>query len=175
MRDPDYWPTRLEGGICAAIAYTNARAEQCPNDRIAVVSFNSAAQTVLPLTSIAEKVTIIRAIRGLTPFGGTDIAKGLNAAAKIYDCQELPHRKKYVTVLTDGHGGKPLRIANKLKTKYRAVIDVVGIGGSPRSVNESLLRKVATTDPDGFCHYRFIKDPVTLRKHYEQLAMCLTR
>jgi len=46
----------------------------------------------------------------------------------------------------------------------------VGIGGTPDAVNEALLRQVATTDPGGFCHYRFVKDPETLSEHYTQLA-----
>ncbi|HUT42812.1 MAG TPA: hypothetical protein VMW95_00640, partial [Desulfobacterales bacterium] len=73
-------------------------------------------------------------------------------------------------LLTDGHGGHPVKIANKLKDKYSAILDVVGIGGSAEVVNESLLRKVATTDPDGFNHYRFIKDSMDLKEHYKHLA-----
>ena len=64
-------------------------------------------------------------------------------------------------------------MAVMLKQRLDAVIDVVGIGGSPSVVNEALLRQVATTDPDGFCHYRFIKDAQALSKHYTQLAQGL--
>lgn len=170
MESRDYPPTRLDGGILAAAEYVEARAEQCPGDRVAVISFNDAAQVVLPLTSITKKETIIRAIRRLSAGGGTDIAKGLRAAAGIFGGQQPSNRQRHVILLTDGQGGNPIRIAGRSKRGYGVVIDVVGIGGSPSEVNESLLRKVATTDPDGFCHYRYIRDPETLSEHYRQLA-----
>lgn len=174
MGSSDYPPTRLDGGILAAIEYINARVEQCPDDRIAVVSFNDAAQLVLPPTPITHRDTIIRAIRRLTAAGGTDIAEGLRAAIDIFDNEPESNHLRHVNLLTDGQGGKPLKIASKLKEQYDAVIDVVGIGGSPCDVNEFLLRKLATTDPDGFCHYRYIKDPETLSEHYRQLAKGIT-
>ena len=170
MGSPDYPPTRLDGGIQAATEYATARMKQSQNDRIAVVSFNDAAQVVLPLTPIADRKTIIMAIRRLTAGGGTDIAVGLWAAAGIFANEPQSNRQRHIIVLTDGQGGRPLKIANKLKKEYCVVIDVVGIGGSPGDVNESLLRKLATTDSDGFCHYRYIKDPQTLSEHYRQLA-----
>lgn len=170
MGNPDYPPTRIDGGINASTEYVDTRIEQCPNDRISVVSFNSTAQIVLPLTPITDKKTIIGAMRNLTAGGGTDIAEGLKAAAEIFDKEPKSNRQRHIIVLTDGHGGRPLKIAGKLKTEYGAVINVVGIAASCGDVNESLLRKVATTDPDGFCHYRFIKDAETLSEHYRQLA-----
>lgn len=170
MGSPDYPPTRLDGGIQAGIEYTTARLEQSPSDRIALVSFNNTGQVILPLTPITKSEIIIRAIRRLTAGGGTDIAEGLQAAADIFDKEPQSNRQKHIIVLTDGQGGRPLKISSRLKQEYGAVIDVVGIGGSPSDVNESLLRKLATTDPDGFCHYRYIKDPETLSEHYRQLA-----
>ena len=171
----DYPPTRLDGGIKASIEYVDVRIEQSPNDRVAVVSFNSTARIVLSLTPITSKEKIISAIRNLTAGGGTDIAEGLKAAAEIFEAEPQSNRQRHIIVLTDGHGGRPLKIAGKLKTEYGAVINVVGIAASCGDVNESLLRKVATTDPDGFCHYRFIKDAEALSQHYRQLATGIVR
>jgi len=106
----------------------------------------------------------------LTIEGGTDLAKGLEAAARLFEDEGSTGRRRHVVMLTDGRGGEPLKQAAKLKNKLGAVIDVVGIGGTPDAVNEALLRQVATTDPGGFCHYRFVKDPETLSEHYTQLA-----
>lgn len=170
MGSPDYPPTRLDGGIHAAIEYVDARVEQCPDDRIAVISFNDTAHVVLPLTPISHRETIFRAIRCLTAGGGTDIAEGLRVVVELFDNEPQSDRQRHVNLLTDGQGGKPLRIASRLKEKYGVVIDVVRIGGSTSDVNESLIRKVATTDPDGFCHYHYIKDTETLSEHYRQLA-----
>jgi len=170
MGGSDYPPTRLDGGIKVSVEYVDKRIEQSPNDRVAVVSFNSTARIVLPLTPITNKEKIVRVIRKLTAGGGTDIAEGLKAAAEIFEAEPQSNRQRHIITLTDGQGGRPLKIAGKLKTEYRVIINVVGIGGSPSDVNESLLRKVATTDPDGFCHYCFIKDTEALSEHYRQLA-----
>jgi Mg-chelatase subunit ChlD len=158
MSENDYPPNRLAGAIEAAAEYGKARAEQSPDDRIAVVTFNETAQIVLPLTHILEKQKILSAICQLKAGGGTDIAEGLKAAMRVFDMQPLAHRLRQAILLTDGDGGNPLPKATILKAQYGAVIDVAGIGGTPEAVRESLLREVATTDPDGFNHYRLIKD-----------------
>jgi len=166
----DYPPTRLDGGIHAGIAYNDTRAKECPGDRIAVISFSSVSRLVVPLTPVTDRKTILRAFRRLTADGGTDLAEGLRAAVDLFEHEPPSGRRRHVILLTDGQGGKPLKMATRLKNELGVVIDVVGIGGSPSVVNEALLRKVATTDPDGFCHYRFIKDPETLSEHYTALA-----
>lgn len=169
----DYPPTRLGGGIEATCAYVDTRGRICPRDRIALVSFNHAAQIVQPLTPIIEKRMIRRALHRLRDSGGTDLAEGLQAAVRLFTHERSTSRRRHVIVLTDGQGGEPLEMAAELKERLGVVIDTVGIGGSPEEVNESLLRQVATTDPDGFCHYRFIKDSQTLAEHYTHLAQGL--
>ena len=169
----DYPPSRLDGGIRAGIAYAKARVTKHPGDRIAIISFSDEARVVRPLTPVTDGKAIRSALRQLTIDGGTDLAKGLGAAARLFENEPQFDRRRCVILLTDGQGGKPLKQAAKLKKKLGAVIDVVGIGGTPDVVNESLLREVATTDPGGFCHYRFIRDPETLSEHYTQLAQGL--
>ena len=166
----DYPPTRLAGGIHAGIEYADTRAKECPSDRIAVVSFSSEAHLILPLTPVTDSKTIRRTIRRLTADGGTDLAEGLRAAVHLFQNEPPSGRRRHVIVLTDGQGGKPLRMAVKLKERLGVAVDIVGIGGSPGAVNEVLLRRVATTDADGFCHYRFVKDTKTLSEHYAHLA-----
>jgi uncharacterized protein YegL len=166
----DYYPTRLAGGIEASVEYINIRAEQSPKDRIAIVAFDNTAWVVVDLSIVAQKEELIKAIRQLEIKGGTNIAEGLKKAYEIFKKHPDSTNKKHIILLTDGHGGHPVKIANKLKDEYSVVINVVGIGGSAEVVNESLLRKVATTDPDGFNHYRFIKDSRALKEHYKHLA-----
>jgi len=170
MGCPDYNPTRLDGGIKAAIEYINNRLVQCPKDRIAVVTFNTKARIVLPLTPIVEAESAVAVLQKLKPDGGTDIAEGLQAAIQIYRNRPMSSRARRVILLTDGHGGNPISKAAQLKKQHGAVIDVVGIGGTHKAVKESLLRRVATTDPDGFNHYHFIADSAKLKQHYRQLA-----
>ncbi len=166
----NYPPSRRDGGIQAGMAYAKARDITHADDRIAVISFSDDAHVVLPLTPVAKSRTIQAALRQLTIDGGTDLAKGLRAAARLFENEQQTGRRRHIVMLTDGRGGEPLKQAAKLKNKLGAVIDVVGIGGTPDAVNEALLREVATTEPGGFCHYRFVKDPETLSEHYKQLA-----
>lgn len=170
MGDTDYYPTRLAGGIEASVEYINIRAEQSPKDRIAIVAFDNTAWVVIDFSIVAQKGILIKAIRQLEIKGGTNIAEGLKKAYEIFKKHPDSTNKKHIILLTDGHGGYPVKIANKLKDEYRVVVNVVGMGGSCEDVNESLLRKVATTDLDGFNHYRFIKNSMDLKEHYKHLA-----
>lgn len=170
MGDDDYYPTRLDGGIEAGIEYVDIRASKHPKDRIAVVSFSDNGCVVLGLTDISKRNRIISAIESLAIDGGTNITRGLQKAISIFSKDKESGRLRRVILLTDGHGAHPVSTAEKLKNQYSAVIDVIGIGGSHKAVNEKLLRKVSTTDVDGFNRYYFIKDSKTLKEHYRQLA-----
>lgn len=172
MGSSDYSPTRLAGGVQAAIEYINMRVLFNQDDSIALITFNHAGKIAVQLTGLDDRATVIAKLKNLNAGGGTDIAEGLKKATDLFAEEETFEALRYIILLTDGHGGNPVRKAKQLKEKYGAVIEVVGVGGSPSAVNESLLRKVATTDPDpdGFNHYRFIKDTETLRQHYRHLA-----
>ena len=170
MADDDYFPSRLDGGLQATLEYYAARKKQYADDRIALVTFNHEARIIIPLLSLDREQEFRTALRKLTADGGTDIAKGLHTVAKLFDKSSESQRVRHVILLSDGHGGDPLKISEKLKSRYHAQIDVIGIGGEPLAVHESLLCQIATTDPDGYNHYRFIKDTESLREHYQQLA-----
>jgi hypothetical protein len=81
--------------------------------------------------------------------------------------------KDRIVLLTDGHGGQPLKTANELKANG-VFIDVIGIGGSPSAVNEQLLRKIAST-VNGDTRYRFISSRKDLFQHFRQLAEKLVK
>jgi Ca-activated chloride channel family protein len=172
MSTEDCKPSRIEASKRAAQQYIMRRAESSPQDRIALVSFSEYAEVVLPLTNITDTATITKALKGLHAGGGTDINEGLEAAERILfedrsrDVQD--DRLKRILLLTDGHGGHPIRTARRLKS-CGVLIEVIGIGGDPSAVNEKLLRKVATTDSYG-THYWFFRDTDSLVAHYDNLA-----
>ena len=170
MADNDYKPSRLEGGRQAALEYYTARKERYANDRIGLVAFNHEARIIMPLLSMDREQDFRTALQKLTAESGTNIAKGLQAAAQLFDKEPLSRRRRHVILLSDGHGGNPLKTSEKLKSRYQAQIDVIGIGGDPSAVAESLLRQIATTDHDGYNHYHFINDTESLCKHYQHLA-----
>lgn len=174
MGSCDCRPSRLEASKNAAETYVRQRVGISPQDRIGVVAFYDCARVILPLTPIAKTQAIINGIKKLKVGGGTDIPAGLRGAGDILHQQAskdtTSHRRnKHILMLTDGHGGHPLRLARQLKAQD-VLIEVIGIGGNPAAVKEDLLRKVATTDDDGFTHYWFINDADRLVNHYRQLA-----
>jgi len=172
MSERDCRPSRLEASKRAAQQFIMRRANLSPRDRIALVSFSEYAEVVLPLTNICDTATITKALKGLHAGGGTDINEGLEVGGRILLenrlCDVHDNRLKRILLLTDGHGGHPIRTAKKLKS-YGVLLEVIGIGGDPSAVNEKLLRKVATTDSHG-THYWFFRDTDSLAAHYDNLA-----
>jgi hypothetical protein len=172
MKGTDCRPSRIEASKRTTQQYIRRKAELSPQDQIAIVSFTVYAEIVLGLTQIGETDAITRALKNLQAGGGTDINEGLKASGRIL-CEDRSGdlqstRLKRLLLLTDGHGGHPIRTAKKLKNSG-VLIEVIGIEGDPSAVNEKLLRKVATTDADG-THYWFFRDTDSLVAHYDNLA-----
>lgn len=160
--------TKIEGSTRASINLVLNKYQIDPADRIGLVAFNQDAYTVLDLCPVgANKAAMIQELQALQPGGGTDINKGIVAASDAHDW-DGDDRVRRIVLLTDGHGGHPIRTAESLK-KRGVVIDVIGIGPSPGEVNEKLLKKMASVI-QGQLRYRFIKDHRTLVAHYTQLA-----
>lgn len=169
MSDEDYPPSRLQAAIDAAIEYVKVLSKQMVKTAIAVVSFGFDSKLILPPTDIIKLQKITNALRSIGTHGGTNIGTGFEMAEKLLT-KYPPAQKKQIILLTDGVGNCPLEIPENIKLCHNTVIDVVGIGGSPENVDEKFLRKIATTDPDGTCHYRFIEDTQKLKQHYHKLA-----
>ena len=173
MGKKDFKPTRLDGAKGGVEAALEKRTHLSPDDRVALVAFNGIATVESPLVSLSETAGLKTRLACLTPDDGTDLAAGLTAACGLFREAEPRTRDRLlrrVLLLTDGHGGKPKRVAQTLKTDLAVLLEVIGIGGDPAEVNEELLRQVATTDETGFTHYWFIDDTSRLVQHYEDLA-----
>ena len=77
-----------------------------------------------------------------------------------------------IIMLTDGeHNGRdnPIQLAEELKTAG-VIIDCIGVGGTPADVDETILKQIASQNPDGTIRYCFIGDQETLIKQYKTLA-----
>lgn len=81
---------------------TNLQANADENSNIAIVTFNSKASVVQPLTSLtADSVNVInQKIKGMTTATGTNTTAGLESAQSIL--QDCMNDKKYVLLFTDG-------------------------------------------------------------------------
>ena len=80
--------------------------------------------------------------------------------------------KRRIVLLTDGeHLGdeNPIHIVSRLK-RAGVIIDCIGIGGSPKDVDEKVLKKIASRNPNGSIRYCFIGDQQKLLRKYQTLA-----
>jgi Mg-chelatase subunit ChlD len=128
---------------------------------------------VLPLTEITRLDAILLCLSSLRAAGGTDLAEGLKAANSLFaqDVALNPTLARYrrILLLTDGHGGNPLRWATHLKNAG-VLIEVIGVGGDTSAVDEVTCARIATRDSEDFIHYWFFRDTEGLVAHYENLA-----
>jgi uncharacterized protein YegL len=160
--------TKLEAAKRANVTMVLNKAQIDPRDEIGIVAFEDMARVMMRICPIGiNKRQILDAIQSLTISGGTDINEGLKTARDLFDWAKTDVVRRIV-LLTDGHGGYPIKTAHELREKG-VVIDVIGVGDNPSNVDEKLLKKVASTI-QGELRYRFIKDQHTLVAHYTMLA-----
>ena len=173
MELKDWKPSRLDAAIKSAKTFVTRLREEEPSARVGVVTYHGKAEIIIGLTKVREYLYIQKAIDSIQTGSATNIGAGLAAALSIV----RSHRgTNQVILLSDGFnncGSDPRLIADRLKK--HAVIECVGIGGSPMKVDEKLLKYIASTRPDGSKRYRWIGDKKELVQHFHNLAGRLVR
>lgn len=165
----DCSPSRLGAAIMAAETFIRERAAIAPQDLIGVVSFNTRGRIELPLMPITSTETAVMTLQKLRTGGGTNLNAGLKTAWDMLEPQIYNGMSGRIIFLTDGRGGNPITLAKAIKNQG-VLIEAIGFAGCNAEVDEKLLRKVATTDANGFTHYWFFKDTQSLVIHYKELA-----
>lgn len=200
MDELDWKPSRLAGAINANIKLMEIKSVRHPQDKIGLIGFWEKASVLhAPVnagTGLNSLKNALENARGgcgtnftaalklaeqmlIRPSGTSSDGSLLRMLSEIF-CEAGPSEPntsdtravKRIILLTDGdhnQGGNPTRIADRLKNSG-VVIDCIGIGGSPRDVNETLLRQIASRKPDGSIRYWFIGDQEKLVRTYESLA-----
>ncbi len=169
----DWKPSRLGAAQEAAEAFVKRLKREQPSSRVAIVAYGDKPQLFCSLTPARSPRIINQSIRRIQGLGCTNITDGLQVALGLLSASR---RTSQVILLTDGHhnkGPSPVRIGNKLK--QCAIIESVGIGGSPRDVDETLLKRISSAYPDGTKRYRWIGDKEQLVQHFHNLAGGITR
>jgi Ca-activated chloride channel homolog len=159
------------GSMAAPVAGTNKSQQDCaneaavlaiqtlyPDDMVCVVVFDSGADIVVPMGRVGNASSITRAVRSISPAGGTDIVSGLEKAATVVN--KLSPKEaavKHVLLLTDGQSadGNYRDIIGSI-VKSGGTLSTVGVGDG---VNGSLLQNLAQM---GGGTYYPIKNPKTL-------------
>lgn len=173
MLDTDYPPSRLEAAKEAAKEYVDRLSREQPDAHVAIVAYNAGAETKCGLTCVRDSEALARAIRSIDTDSSTNITAGLQQALKVLKSRRGACQ---VVLLTDGehnHGPKPYTVASSLR--QFAIVETIGIGGSPADVNEKLLTSIASCHSDGTKRYRWIGDKERLVQHFHNLAGRITR
>lgn len=173
MAETDWRPSRIAGAQAAALAFCQRLARDLPDARIALVAYGGAAKLLCPLTPAAMLQSLMVGIRRIDFINATNIASGVQVALDLLAATGRPGQ---VVLLSDGHnntGPDPRPVAKALRRC--AVIETVGIGGSPNAVDEPLLKEIASSYANGKKRYRWIGDPDGLVQHFHNLAGGITR
>ena len=169
----DWEPSRLGAAQDAAKAFIQRLSREEPDAHVAIVAYGDHACTLCELTCVQDQAALSYHIDRIKCLGDTNITGALRKADRL-----LPNNGNVcqVVLLTDGHhnvGANPKRVAQKLK--QFAIIESVGIGGSPADVQENLLKSISSAYPDGTKRYRWIGDREKLVDHFHNLAGRITR
>jgi Ca-activated chloride channel family protein len=117
-----------------------------PGDSLAIVAFAHTAETVLPLTSLAEKAKIADVIERIDRFevdpGGTNIPQGLQTALGLLPAEKHGSSLSRIVVLTDGEttGERECRELVQGLPDRGVSLAVMGVG---TEWNASLLKDMA--------------------------------
>lgn len=166
MAKADWKPSRLAAAKEAAIAYAKQAYAEHPNVLLAIVAYGDQATLIAPPTPASRIGLIQTCIQKIDCMGCTNIYAGLIMAEQIATNSYGPI---HIVLLSDGRNtdDDPRPVAERLK--HRARIDTVGIGRQ-ESVDENLLKAIATTDANGPTRYRWIGQKQQLVEHFHHLA-----
>ena len=173
MLGEDWRPSRMGAAKEAAQTFCDRLRTEQPDACVAILAFGNGCKIYCNLTKASEITKLSRAIGRIDCLGLTNMRSGLQAALRIL--QHCGRTECQVVLLTDGHntGACPRKLATELR-KF-AVIESVGIGGSPVDVDEELLKELSSTYPDGSKRYRWIGDKEKLVEHFHNLAGGISR
>jgi molecular chaperone DnaK (HSP70) len=133
--------------------------------RVGLVSFADGARIEAGLTEDGR--SLVSAARGLSLYGGTDLASGLQTAATVFD-SDTGHR--VVVVLTDGAPNSKPAAASSAAALVDRGIEIVTVG--VQGADMGFLASIATADRDSL----FTDDMRgTLRSIARSLAGGMTR
>jgi Ca-activated chloride channel family protein len=111
-----------------------------PEDRVGVLIFDNSFEWAVPLRSVDNKTAIERAISGITPDGGTQIAPAL--AEAYHRVLSVNSAYKHVVLLTDGisEEGDSFTMSRDAANNH-VTISTVGLG---QDVNRVYLERIAS-------------------------------
>ena len=126
-----------------------------PNDSVAIVTFNSSARVIRPMTSVSRKATLHAAIDELRAEGSTNLAAGFEAGYRVAREGFRPGATNRVVILSDGLANTGATDASTILARVRdeaaKQITLLGVGvGS--DYGDALMEQLADRG-DGYVVY----------------------
>lgn len=119
------------------------------NDLVGVVTFNSDADTLVPLTANTEAKQTIETVRDIRSGGGTDMASGLERAIGLFEGVKV--KTKQCVVLTDGKSMRDdelIGLTEKLQ-QMGVKVSTIAVGDD---ADTQMLDRVARTGKGTYYH-----------------------
>lgn len=136
-----------------------------PTDAVAIVVYGSQARTVLPMTSAADKNTIIDAIGRLVPDGSTNAEEGLRMGYELAWRAYSPDAINRVVLISDGVANMgatgPDAILETIAQYAAQGITMTSVGVGMGNYNDVLMEQLADKG-DGF--YAYVDDIAAARR-----------
>jgi Ca-activated chloride channel family protein len=160
----------IEEAKQAALSFVDALDAR---DRVSLVAFASATQTLVPLTPLDDggRKTMREAIRGLEAVGTTELAGGLGAGLTEVRKGLAEGGAARVVLLSDGRPNDAQTIFPQLQVAAQQGITVTALGLG-LEYDEELLGKIATTTGGGF---HFAESPDALAEIFRDEVLALQR
>jgi uncharacterized protein (TIGR02452 family) len=147
-----------------------------PGDRAALVTFNEAAETLLPLTPIGEEPSQAAAIalRDRTPGGSTNLGEGWLTGCGLVGAEGDATRRRHCLVLSAGQPDTGLTAPATLAEHARALRElgvVTSAFGVGDSYPESLLNQLADAGGGSFQDIADAESiPLVIGRHVAELG-----
>jgi len=170
MQQTDIPPSRIMVACQAVVRMLKFLAENCPLSRVGIATFSDEFHLCSRPLQVGKHLDgLIASLADLGDSGSTEMKRGLLGIQNAMKWCPTGF-KAVVVMLTDGHntGRSPAGTASAIKAEG-ADIWTIGIGASPSDVDESLLRKLASTP----AHYSFVgswEGPQAIIHSFEQVA-----
>lgn len=110
-----------------------------PWDEVGILGFADKAEWILPFTPVGDGGEIQKAVRKISPGGGTDLAMGLEAAIRAFTGAEAVRR--HMVIISDGMTVQAdfAGFSRRLR-EMRVTVTTIGVG---YDINEKLLQDLA--------------------------------
>ena len=149
----------------AAIQTTQLMSDR---DRVGVISFDSAASWIVPMSSLRQRKKVVSTIAKLRPGGGTDIYPALKAAYKALASEGTA--MKHIILLSDGITfGGDFETLIKLGAKRDMTLTTIGVG------DDADRRSMEGWAKWGAGRYYLVTRPEHIPRIFTREAMLATR